>query len=157
MSKTWRRKCHILTQNFKIYFDIYVLLCHHVFLYLKFSVLFRFCHHSPFNVPLMYLFTNVFTRYLSKTWWKRCHMLTQNSNIQFNTYVSLHHHVFLYLTFMYLSIPSSLLVEGTGNTWWILLHNDTKSRHRRIRKQRRYERLRCNTNLVIPVGYGKVR
>ena len=26
-------------------------------------------------------------------------------------------HVFLYLTFMYLSIPSSLLAEGTANTW----------------------------------------
>ena len=35
----------------------------------------------------------------------------------------------------------SLLEEGTANTWWILLHNHRKSRHRRIKKQRRYERL----------------
>ena len=34
-----------------------------------------------------------------------------------------------------------LLGEGTANTWWFLLHNDRKSRHRRIKKQRRYERL----------------
>ena len=54
-------------------------------------------------------------------------------------------------------VPSSLLAEGTANTWWILLHNDRKSRHRRIKKQRRYERLRCNTNLVIPVSYRRVR
>ena len=26
-------------------------------------------------------------------------------------------------------------------TWWLLRHNDRKSRHRRIKKQRRYERL----------------
>ena len=36
---------------------------------------------------------------------------------------------------------SSILVEGTANTWWILLHNDRKSWHPRIKKQRRYERL----------------
>ena len=109
------------------------------------------------NVSLLYLFINVFTRYLSIVWWKRYHILTQNSNIQFNMCVSLHHHVFLYLTFMYLSIPNSLLAEGTANTWWILLHNDRKKRHRRIKKQRRYERLRCNTSLVIPVSYGRIR
>ena len=34
-----------------------------------------------------------------------------------------------------------LLAEGITNTWWILFHNDKKSRHRRIKKQRRYERL----------------
>ena len=92
-------------------------------LYLKFYWFFCFCHRSLFNVSLLYLFINVFTRHLSKTWWKRCYNLTQNSNIQFNMYVSLHHHLFLYLTFMYLSIPSSLLEKGTANTWWILLHN----------------------------------
>ena len=41
---------------------------------------------------------------------------------------------------------SSLLGEGTTNIWWILLHNDRKNRHRRIKKQHRYERLRCNTS-----------
>ena len=115
LSKTWRKMCHILTQNFKIHFNMYVLLRHHVFLYLKFYVLFCFCHHSLFNVSLLYLFINVFTRYLSKTWWKRCHILTQNSKIQFNMYVSLHHHVILYLNFIYLSIGSLLLAEGTTN------------------------------------------
>ena len=64
--------------------------------------IFCFCHHSLFDVSLLYLFINVFTRYLSKTWWKRCHMLRHNSNIQSSMYVSLNHHVFLYLTFMYL-------------------------------------------------------
>ena len=154
LSKTWRKRCHILTQNFKIHFNMYVLLRHNVFLYLKFYVLFCFCHHSLFKVSLLYLFINVFTRYFSKTWWKRCHILTQNSNIQFNMYVSLHHHVFLYLNFMYLSIVSLLLAEGTANTWWILFHNGRKSRHQKIKKQCRYERLRCNTSLVISVGYG---
>ena len=157
LSKIWRKKCHISTQKFMIHFSMYVLLRHHVFLYLKFYVLFYFCHHSLFNVSLLYLFINVFTRYLSKPWWKKCHILTQNSNIQFNMYLSLHHHMLLYLTFVYLSIPSSLLVEGTANTWWILLHNDRTSRHRRIKKQHRYKRLRCNTSLIIPVGYGRVR
>ena len=58
---------------------------------------------------------------------------------------------------MYLSMPSSLLAEGTANTWSILLYNDRKSRHQRIKKQRCYERSRCNTSPVIPVAYGKVR
>ena len=115
LTKPWGKRCHILTQSFKIHFNMYVLLCHHVFLYLKFYVLFCFCHHSFFNVSLLYLFMNVFTRYLSKTWWKRCHILTQNSKIEFNMYVSLHHHVFLYLNFIYLSIRSLLLAEGTTN------------------------------------------
>ena len=123
LSKSWWKRCHSLTQNFKIHFNMYVLLRHHVFLYLKFCLLFCFCHHSLFNISLLRLFINVITRHLSKTWWKRCYILTQNSNIQFNMYVSLHHHLFLYLTFMYLSIPSSLLEKGTANTWSILLHN----------------------------------
>ena len=38
-------------------------------------------------------------------------------------------------------ISLSLLAEGTTNTWWILLHNDRESWHRRIKKQRRYEHL----------------
>ena len=135
LSKTWRKRCHILTQNFKIHFNMYVLLHHHVLLYLKFYVLFCICHHSFFKILLLYLFINVFTRYLAKTCGKKCHIWTQNSNIQLKMYVSLHHHVFLYLTFMYLSLPSSLMEEGTANTWSILLHNDRKSRHRRIKKQ----------------------
>ena len=161
LSKAWQKRCHILTHNFKVhfnmYFNMYVSLRHNVFLYLKFYVLFCFCHHSLFNVLLLYLFTNVFTRYLWKTWWIRCHILTQNFNIQFSMYVSLHHHVFLYLTFMCLSIATSLLAEGTARTWWILLHNDRKSQHRRIKLQRRYERSHCNTSLFIPVGYRRVR
>ena len=140
-----------------IHFSMYVLLRHHVFLYLKFYVLFYFCHHSLFNVSLLYLFINVFTRYLSKPWCKKCHILTQNSNIQFNMYVSLHHHVFLYLTFMYLSIPTSLLAEETANTCLVLVHNDRKNRHGKIKKQRCYERWCCNISLVIPLGYGRVR
>ena len=87
LSKTWRKRCHILTQNFKIHFNMCVLLRHHVFLYLKFYLPFCFCHHSLFNVSLFYLFINVFTRYLTKTWLKTCHILTQNSNVQFNMYV----------------------------------------------------------------------
>ena len=38
------------------------------------------------------------------------------------------------------------LAEGSADTWWILLHNDRKSRHRRIKKQRRYGHLRCFTS-----------
>ena len=72
-------------------------------------------------------------------------------------FVSLHHHVFLYLTFMYLSIPSSLLAEETANTCLVLVHNDRKSRHGKIKKQRCYERWCCNISLVIPLGYGRVR
>ena len=86
-----------------------------------------------------------------------CHILTQNSNIQFNMFVSLHHHVFLYLTFMYLSIPTSLLAEETANTCLVLVHNDRKNRHGKIKKQRCYERWCCNISLVIPLGYGRVR
>ena len=157
LSKIWRKRCHILTQSFKIHFNMHALLRHNVFLCLKFYVLFYFYHHSLFNVSLLYLFISVFTRCFSKTLWKRCHISTQNFDIQFSMHVSLHHLVFLYLTFMYLSIPSLLLAEGTANTWWILLHNDRKSRHRRIKKQRLYESWRCNTSLVIPVGCGRVR
>ena len=59
----------------------------------------------------------------------------------------------------------SVLAERTANTWRILLHNDSKSRHRRIKKQRHYERSRCNTSQLClwvmrgqtgPVGTGRV-
>ena len=130
LSKIWRKRCHILTQSFKIHFNMHALLRHNVFLCLKFYVLFYFYHHSLFNVSLLYLFISVFTRCFSKTLWKWCHISTQNSDIQFSMHVSLHH---------------------------LLLHNDRKSRHRRIKKQRLYERWRCNTSLVIPVGCGRVR
>ena len=116
---------------------------------------FLFLFYSLFNVSLLYLFVNHFTGYLPNTWWKMSHILTQSFNIQFNMYASSHHDAFLQLTFMYLSIPSSLLAEGTANTWSVLLYNDRKSRHRGIKKQRRCEHLCCNTSLVIPVGYGR--
>ena len=64
LSKAWRKRCHILTQNFKIHFNMFVLLRHHLFLYLKLYVLFYFCHNSLFKVSLLCLFVNVFTRYL---------------------------------------------------------------------------------------------
>ena len=35
-----------------------------------------------------------------------------------------------------------------SNTWWILLHNDRKSRHRRIKKQRRYGRLAATSQFL---------
>ena len=153
LSKTWRKRCHILTQNFKIHFNMYVLLRHNAFLYLKFCVLFCSCHHYLFNVSLLYLFINVFTRYFSKTSWKRCCIL-----IKIPTFCSTCMYLCIKICFyMYLSIPSSLLAEGTANTCWILLQNDGKSRRWRIKKQSRYERLHCNASLVIPVCYGKVR
>ena len=34
-------------------------------------------------------------------------------------------------------------------TWWLLRHNDRKSRHRRIKKQRRYERLAATSQLSL--------
>ena len=40
-----------------------------------------------------------------------------------------------------------------GRTWWILLHNDRKSRHRSIKKQRRYERLAA-TQIIYAGGVG---
>jgi len=45
--------------------------------------------------------------------------------------------------------PSSRspLVGEQSNTWRILLRNDRKSRHRRIKKQRRYERLAATSQL----------
>ena len=52
----------------------------------------------------------------------------------------------------------SLLAEGTANTWWILLHNDRKSQHRRIKKQRRYEHLcRFTSQLYLWVIWGSYR
>ena len=98
------------------------------------------------------LFIDVFIRLLLKTLWKS---YFSHHNTKSQEY--LHHHVFLYLTFMYLPIPSSLLTEGTPNTWWILLHNDRKSWNHRNKKQCCYESLRCNTSPGIPLGYGKVR
>ena len=49
----------------------------------------------------------------------------------------------------------SLLVEGTANTWWILLHNDRKSR--RIKKQRCYERLCCFNVFEIRNGTRQIK
>ena len=49
----------------------------------------------------------------------------------------------------------SLLAEGTANTWWILLHNDRKSR--RIKKQRCYERLCCFNIFEIMNGTRQVK
>ena len=47
-----------------------------------------------------------------------------------------------------------LLGAGTANTWWILLHSDRKSRHRRIKKQRRYERLAATQAKLCLWGEG---
>ena len=159
LSKTWRKRCHILTQNFKIHFNMYVLLRHHVFLYLKFYVLFCFCHHSLFNVSFLHLFINVSRGISQKLGEKGVisqHKIPKFSSTCMYLYITMCD-VFLYLTFIYLSIPSSLLAERTANTWEILLYNDRKSRHRRIKTQRRHERLSCNTSLVISVGYERVR
>ena len=51
----------------------------------------------------------------------------------------------------------SLLAGGIAKTWWILLHNNRKSQHRRIKKQRRYESLRwahasCPLFVVVRLG-----
>ena len=104
--KNMMKKLSHLNTKFQDSFQHVCIIAPSCVLYLKFYVFFCYCHHSLFNVSLLYLFINVFTRYLLK-----------NFNIQFNMYVSLHHHMFLCLTFMYLSIPSSLIVEGTANTW----------------------------------------
>ena len=51
----------------------------------------------------------------------------------------------------------SLLAKETANTWWNLFRNDRKSRHRRLKKQRCYERLRwahasCPLFVVVRLG-----
>ncbi|KAF2240169.1 hypothetical protein BU26DRAFT_443545, partial [Trematosphaeria pertusa] len=46
-----------------------------------------------------------------------------------------------YLNPRFLSVYISLLVGEQSNAYRILLRYDRKSRHRRIKKQRRYERL----------------
>ncbi|CAK1601506.1 unnamed protein product [Parnassius mnemosyne] len=43
----------------------------------------------------------------------------------------------------------SLLMGEQSNAWRILLRNDRKSRHRRIKKQRRYERLAATSQLSL--------
>ncbi|QCD89111.1 hypothetical protein DEO72_LG4g49 [Vigna unguiculata] len=45
----------------------------------------------------------------------------------------------------------SLLMGEQSNAWRILLRNDRKSRHRRIKKQRRYERLAATSQLSLCV------
>ena len=54
-------------------------------------------------------------------------------------------------------IECSPLAEGTANILWILLHNDRKSWHRRMKKQRRYERLPWNTSQFLLWVVGDVR
>jgi len=54
------------------------------------------------------------------------------------------------------------LVGEQSNAWWILLHNDRKSRHRRIKRQRRYERLAAtsqflDTILLLVISYQSLR
>eukprot|EP01114_Cavostelium_apophysatum_P018241 TRINITY_DN5605_c0_g1_i1.p1 TRINITY_DN5605_c0_g1~~TRINITY_DN5605_c0_g1_i1.p1 ORF type:complete len:784 (-),score=167.07 TRINITY_DN5605_c0_g1_i1:8-2359(-) len=49
----------------------------------------------------------------------------------------------------YFNDSRSLLVGEQSNTWRILLRNDRKSRHRRIKKQRRYERLAATSQLSL--------
>ena len=43
----------------------------------------------------------------------------------------------------------SLLVDEQSDTWPLLRGNDRKSRHRRIKKQRRYERLAATSQLSL--------
>ncbi|KRZ79899.1 hypothetical protein T08_4363 [Trichinella sp. T8] len=43
----------------------------------------------------------------------------------------------------------SLLVGEQSNAWRILLRNDRKSRHRRMKKQRRYGRLAATSQLSL--------
>ena len=51
----------------------------------------------------------------------------------------------------------SLLAEGTANTWWILLHNDRKSRHRRIKKTMSLWTLVLGPCQLSPLCGGKIR
>ena len=76
--------------------------------------------------------------------------------ITFSQRISTYIH-WVFFTLIFVEIPfsfccllsfSSVLAEGTANTWWILLHNDRKSRHRRIKKQRRHERLRWSKPVI---------
>ncbi|KAM3727185.1 Copper-transporting ATPase [Dirofilaria immitis] len=55
------------------------------------------------------------------------------------------------LTCLTTSKPSSrsLLGGEQSNAWRILLRNDKKSRHRRIKKQRRYGRLAATSQLSL--------
>ena len=46
-----------------------------------------------------------------------------------------------------------LLAEGTTNTWRILLHNDRKSPHRRIKKQRHYGSLAWHRPVIPNFQY----
>ncbi|KAH7933040.1 hypothetical protein HPB49_007308 [Dermacentor silvarum] len=47
------------------------------------------------------------------------------------------------------AIQRPLLVGEQSNAWRILLRNDRKSRHRRIKKRRRYERLAATSQLSL--------
>ncbi|CAK1601505.1 unnamed protein product [Parnassius mnemosyne] len=49
----------------------------------------------------------------------------------------------------YIYCSRSLLMGEQSNAWRILLRNDRKSRHRRIKKQRRYERLAATSQLSL--------
>src|SRR5579883_2608182 len=51
---------------------------------------------------------------------------------------------------LHISKPSSrsLLVDEQSYTWPLLRGNDRKSRHRRIKKQRRYERLAATSQFL---------
>ena len=45
--------------------------------------------------------------------------------------------------------PRSLFIGEQSNTWSLLQLHDRKSRHRRIKKQRRYERLAATNQLSL--------
>ena len=57
------------------------------------------------------------------------------------------------LSFKDIIFRVTLLAERTTNTWRILLHNDRKSRHRRIKKQRRYESLAWHRPVIAKFQY----
>ena len=83
---------------------MYVLLRHHVFLYLKFYVLFCFFHHSLFNVSFLHLFINVSRGISQKLGEKGVisqHKIPTFSSTCMYLYITMCD-VFLYLTFIYL-------------------------------------------------------
>ena len=70
-------------------------------------------------------------------------------NLKFNSNL-----ISSWMTFFFLLFDwGSLCGEVTANTWWILLLNDRKSRHRRTKNKRCYERLCCNTSQVCLWGW----
>ena len=112
-------------------------------------------YNKPSSCTYLFILVIVYSTfvqslYIQQLYWWIC----RSCIVKLNWYYS---YAVTFVFYFALSF-STRLVEGTTNAWRILLHNERKSRHRRIKKQVCYERICCASSqlcLWVEEGLGR--